>query len=100
MGTLLNAVPEFKSHDGRNKHLAPRGDRRLQSTTDRGGLAIDQGDACVCIEQVVHLKISRRGAVGCWRPLAMKGPSAHWSIASNHFAVSAMIGSSRTPPET
>src|SRR5208283_4804759 len=98
--TFGNPVPEFKSHDGRNKHLVPRSDGGSKSAADGGRLAIDQRDAGVGIEQIVHGKSSRRGVLGWFRSLIMNGSSAHRSKSSNHFAVSVTKGSRSTPPET
>jgi len=61
--TFRDTVPEFEQSDGRHKYLAPEVSRLPKLGTDRGWIPIDQRDASISIQEIVHLKISRRGVM-------------------------------------
>ena len=44
--------------------VAPRAYRLLEFGADGGRIPVDQRDASLGIQQIVHLKISRRGVPG------------------------------------
>lgn len=62
--TFRDAVPEFEQSDGGHKYLAAEVSRLPKPGTDRGRMPIDQRDAGIRIQQIVHLKILRRGVMG------------------------------------
>jgi len=62
--TFRDTVPEFEQSDGRHKYLAPEACRLPKLGTDRGRIPIDQRDASISIQQIVHLKILRLGVIG------------------------------------
>jgi hypothetical protein len=62
--TLRDTVLDFEQSDGRHKYLAPEVCRLPKFGTDRGWIPVDQRDASISIQQIVHLKISRLGVAG------------------------------------
>ena len=52
--TFSYAVPEFKKRNGRDEDVRARGGRFLHTRANRGRIAVDQGDASIRIEQVIH----------------------------------------------
>src|ERR1019366_6729926 len=96
-GTLRNPIPKLKSYDGRDYHLRVLSQCLLQPGPDRRRLIVDQRNTSVGIEQILHLKILRRGVAVWFLPLPRNCPSLTRSSSANHSPGSAISGSRRTP---
>src|SRR6266699_1023017 len=66
--TLEDAIPQFEHCNCGDKELIPCCHSAIKSFTHWIGTAVDEHDTRICIEQIIHLKDSRSGAIGCSRP--------------------------------
>src|ERR1017187_10135012 len=96
-GTLRNPIPKLKSYDGRDYHLRVLSQCLLQPGPDRRRLIVDQRNTSGGIEQILHLKLLRRGGAGWFLPLPRNFPSLTRSSAANHSPASEISGSRRSP---
>src|SRR5262252_7290587 len=72
---LRNSIPQLEHRYRRHENCMAIVNDLFITSPDWEWFAVDERDTSVRIEQVIHSNTLRRGARGCLRPLAMKGPA-------------------------